>query len=138
MARPERFERPTLWFVARYSIQLSYGRAVRAAHYTEPGVECKHFFQLTKSAMKVIPVRMPKYPECWQSCGSCANGEVFILEVLVEVGDQLNFDDNILTLETGKVALDIPSPQAGKVASIHVTAGDVVPEGALLITLEAS
>jgi hypothetical protein len=26
MARPERFERPTLWFVAKYSIQLSYGR----------------------------------------------------------------------------------------------------------------
>ena len=27
VARPERFELPTLWFVARYSIQLSYGRA---------------------------------------------------------------------------------------------------------------
>ncbi len=26
MARPERFERPTHWFVAKYSIQLSYGR----------------------------------------------------------------------------------------------------------------
>ena len=31
MARPERFERPTPWFVAKYSIQLSYGRAVRKA-----------------------------------------------------------------------------------------------------------
>ena len=29
MARPERFERPTAWFVARYSIQLSYGRVIR-------------------------------------------------------------------------------------------------------------
>ena len=29
LARPERFELPTPWFVARYSIQLSYGRAVR-------------------------------------------------------------------------------------------------------------
>ncbi len=29
LARPERFERPTLWFVARYSIQLSYGRAAK-------------------------------------------------------------------------------------------------------------
>ncbi len=43
LARPERFERPTLWFVARYSIQLSYGRAVRAAHYTDESVECKGF-----------------------------------------------------------------------------------------------
>ena len=30
MARPERFELPTAWFVARYSIQLSYGRVVRS------------------------------------------------------------------------------------------------------------
>ena len=30
LARPERFELPTTWFVARYSIQLSYGRIVRA------------------------------------------------------------------------------------------------------------
>jgi len=29
VARPERFERPTPWFVAKYSIQLSYGRAVK-------------------------------------------------------------------------------------------------------------
>ncbi|OMG54750.1 dihydrolipoamide acyltransferase [Azonexus hydrophilus] len=79
---------------------------------------------------------MPKYPECWQSCGSCASGDVFILEVLVQPGDVLNFDDNILTLETGKVALDIPSPWAGRVVEIHVTAGDNVAEGAPLITLE--
>ena len=43
LARPERFERPTPWFVAKYSIQLSYGRAVRAAHYTCSSVECKGF-----------------------------------------------------------------------------------------------
>lgn len=30
MVRPERFELPTAWFVARYSIQLSYGRVVRS------------------------------------------------------------------------------------------------------------
>ena len=35
LARPERFERPTLWFVARYSIQLSYGRAAKDAHYKD-------------------------------------------------------------------------------------------------------
>ena len=29
MARPERFELPTLWFVAKYSIQLSYGRIIK-------------------------------------------------------------------------------------------------------------
>ena len=81
-------------------------------------------------------VRMPKYPECWSSCGSCASGDVFILELLVAVGDRVERDDNILTLETGKVALDIPSPHAGLVVQVHVTEGDTVDEGALLITLE--
>lgn len=81
-------------------------------------------------------VHMPKYPECWQSCGSCASGDVFILEVLVAPGERLRHDDNILTLETGKVALDIPTPYAGRVVEIHVSAGDHVAEGAPLVTLE--
>lgn len=81
-------------------------------------------------------INMPKFPECWSSCGSCASGEVFILEVLVAVGDPLGFDDNILTLETGKVALDIPSPYAGTVTAVHVIAGDHVAEGAPLMTLD--
>ena len=83
-------------------------------------------------------VRMPKYPECWQSCGACASGDVFVLELLVEVGDVVARDDNILTLETGKVALDIPSPAAGRVVAIHVTEGDTVDEGALLASLETA
>jgi pyruvate/2-oxoglutarate dehydrogenase complex dihydrolipoamide acyltransferase (E2) component len=88
--------------------------------------------------MSTISVRMPKYPECWQSCGSCASGNVFILELLVKVGDLIERDDNLLTLETGKVALDIPSPYAGRVVGIHVTEGDTVDEGALLVTLEST
>ncbi len=86
--------------------------------------------------MNTVVIRMPKYPECWQSCGSCASGDVFILELLVKPGDLIARDDNLLTLETGKVALDIPSPQAGRVLAIHVTAGDTVDEGAPLVTLE--
>lgn len=85
--------------------------------------------------MATSEIRMPKYPECWESCGNCANGDVFILEVLVKVGDRLERDDNILTLETGKVALDIPTPKAGEVLSVHVCAGDHVAEHALLLTL---
>ena len=88
--------------------------------------------------MSTISVHMPKYPECWSSCGSCANGNVFILELLVAVGDVVERDDNLLTLETGKIALDIPSPYAGRVMEIHVTEGDTVDEGALLVTLEST
>lgn len=88
--------------------------------------------------MAIRTVHMPKYPECWKSCGSCASGDVFILEVLVQPGDTIGWDDNILTLETGKVALDIPSPHAGRVLQVHVEAGDTVDEGALLLSLESA
>ncbi|HYO27672.1 MAG TPA: biotin/lipoyl-containing protein [Azonexus sp.] len=83
-------------------------------------------------------VRLPKYPECWQSCGSCASGDVFVLELLVKSADVIARDDNVLILETSKVAIDIPSPAAGRVVAIHVTAGDTVAEGALLASLETT
>jgi pyruvate/2-oxoglutarate dehydrogenase complex dihydrolipoamide acyltransferase (E2) component len=85
---------------------------------------------------QLLEVRMPKYPDCWETCGSCGNGEVVVLEILVKPGDAIGFDDAILTLETGKVALDIPSPQAGKVASVFVAEGESVAEGQLLLTLD--
>ena len=81
---------------------------------------------------------MPKYPECWQSCGSCASGNVFILELLVKIGDVIDRNDNLLSLETGKVALDIPSPHAGRVVATHFTEGDTVDEGVFLVTLEST
>ncbi|WP_371325402.1 biotin/lipoyl-containing protein [Dechloromonas sp. ZY10] len=83
----------------------------------------------------IIP--MPRTPECWESCGACAQGEVFILDIAVAVGDWLDFDQTILTLETGKVALDIPSPRAGRITALHITPGDRVAEGAPLLTLES-
>ncbi len=87
--------------------------------------------------MTIREVRMPKFPECWESCGSCAQGEIFILELFVQPGDRISRDDNILTMETGKVALDIPCPWDGVIQSVHVTEGDYIDEGALLITLES-
>ncbi|MER2541515.1 MAG: lipoyl domain-containing protein, partial [Azonexus sp.] len=129
---------PTPWFVAKYSIQLSYGRTARALHCTDCSVECKSFPKfLELLLMSTLTVYMPKYPECWESCGSCASGNVFILEILVKPGDLLQFDETILILETGKVALDIPSPSAGRIVAIHVTEGDTVDAGAPLVTLEA-
>lgn len=81
---------------------------------------------------------MPRYPECWESCGSCAQGEVFILEVFVTPGSTIGFDEPILTLETGKVSLDIPSPVSGVVESVHVEIGDHVAEGAVLIKVQTA
>ena len=85
---------------------------------------------------KIIEVRLPKYPECWESCGNCGSGEVTVDDVLVLPGDTIERDDTILVLETGKVALDIPSPQSGKVLELFVAAGEKVVERQLILTLE--
>jgi pyruvate/2-oxoglutarate dehydrogenase complex dihydrolipoamide acyltransferase (E2) component len=81
-------------------------------------------------------IRMPKYPECWDSCGSCASGDVFVLEVFVQPGERIERDDNIISIETGKVALDIPTPWGGTVRDVFIEVGDRPEEGALLMTLE--
>jgi len=83
-------------------------------------------------------IYMPRYPECWSSCGACANGRVFVLEVLVKPGDRVETDDNILVVETGKVALDIPSPYAGIVEKIFVTPGDDLSERMALVVLQTA
>lgn len=83
-----------------------------------------------------IEIRMPKYPECWSTCGQCAAGDIFVLEVFVQPGDHLDADDNIISIETGKVALDIPCPWPGTVAGVFVEVGDKPSEGELLITLD--
>jgi pyruvate/2-oxoglutarate dehydrogenase complex dihydrolipoamide acyltransferase (E2) component len=77
-------------------------------------------------------IRLPKFPECWESCGNCGQGEVLVLEVHVKPGDVVRFDDNLITLETGKVALDIPSPRDGTIVEVCVNEGDTVQEGALI------
>lgn len=81
---------------------------------------------------------MPKYPECWETCGSCANGEVFVIEVHVKPGDVLRFDDSLITLETGKVSLDIPSPHAGTIVEVMVSEGDRLAEGDVIATLDVT
>lgn len=83
-----------------------------------------------------VELRIPIYPECWETCGSCAQGDVTVEEVLVKPGDTLQRDDTVIILETGKVALDIPSPYAGRVIEVMVAAGDEVAEGTLILTLE--
>jgi pyruvate/2-oxoglutarate dehydrogenase complex dihydrolipoamide acyltransferase (E2) component len=86
-------------------------------------------------AAGTIEIRLPQFPECWETCGNCGQGEVLVLEVHVQAGDVVRHDDNLITLETGKVALDIPSPRAGTVVAVHVAEGDTVSENALIATL---
>ncbi|MBA3031882.1 MAG: dihydrolipoamide acyltransferase [Gammaproteobacteria bacterium] len=83
-----------------------------------------------------VEVRLPRFPECWESCGNCGQSDVLVLEVHVKPGDILRHDDNLITLETGKVALDIGSPHAGCIVEVFVSEGDTVSENALIATIE--
>lgn len=62
--------------------------------------------------------------------------EVDVIDILVEVGDEVALEDPLVTLESDKATMDIPAPQAGKIASISVAMGDKVAEGSALVMLE--
>lgn len=62
--------------------------------------------------------------------------DVPVTEILVAVGDEVAVEDPLVALESEKATMEVPSPQAGTVASIAVSVGDAVSEGALLLTLE--
>jgi len=79
---------------------------------------------------------MPKYPECWDSCGSCRTGEVFVDSVLIRAGESVSVDDTLIVLETGKVALDIPSPYAGTIVEVLVEQGDPIDEGETIALID--
>ena len=63
---------------------------------------------------------------------------VEIIEITVSPGDVINVEDPIVSLESDKAAMEIPSPDAGTVKEIKVSLGDKVSQGDLLITIEAS
>lgn len=60
-----------------------------------------------------------------------------VSEIMVEVGDVIAKDDNIILLESDKASVEVPSSAAGKVTKISVAVGDQVSEGMVLIVLES-
>ena len=62
---------------------------------------------------------------------------VEIIELLVSPGDQVQPEDSLLTLESDKATMEIPSPQGGRVKELKVAVGDKVSQGDLLLTLES-
>jgi len=63
---------------------------------------------------------------------------VEIIEILVKVGDQINKNDPIVTLESDKSSVEVPSPFAGKISELKIKIGDKVSKGSLLAKLENS
>jgi pyruvate dehydrogenase E2 component (dihydrolipoamide acetyltransferase) len=64
--------------------------------------------------------------------------DVPVIEVFVKPGDAVGAEDSLLTLESDKATMEVPSPSAGVVKELRVKVGDKVSEGSLLLMLEAA
>ncbi|KAA3547931.1 dihydrolipoyllysine-residue acetyltransferase [Pseudomonas sp. ST1] len=64
------------------------------------------------------------------------NGEGEVIELMVKVGDRIEADQSILTLESDKASMEIPAPKAGVIKAMKVKLGDRLKEGDELFELE--
>jgi len=81
----------------------------------------------TASSSKTIDITVPDIGE---------DGEVDVIEVLVTVGDVIAEEDGLITLETDKATMDVPSSHAGTVKEVLINVGDKVKNGSVVIKLE--
>jgi len=77
---------------------------------------------------KVIEIRVPDVGDFT---------DIPVIEVLVAVGDQVDAEQSLVTLESDKATMEVPAPTAGVIRSLDVSLDDLVSEGALIATLEA-
>jgi pyruvate dehydrogenase E2 component (dihydrolipoamide acetyltransferase) len=64
--------------------------------------------------------------------------DVPVIEVLVKTGDTVKVEDSLVTLESDKATIEVPSPYAGVIKEILVKTGDKVSEGAAILVIEVS
>ncbi|MDO8212415.1 biotin/lipoyl-containing protein [Conexibacter sp. CPCC 206217] len=62
--------------------------------------------------------------------------EIEVVEVMVEVGEEVEQGDVLLEVSTDKANMDVEAPSAGTVTEVLVSEGDVVPSRSLLVVLE--
>jgi len=62
---------------------------------------------------------------------------VDVIEVLVNIGDTIAEEEALITLESDKASMDIPSSHAGVVKEIKVSVGDQVKQGSVILLVEA-
>jgi len=66
------------------------------------------------------------------------DSDVDVIEILVAVGDEVKQEDGLITLETDKAAMDVPSPAEGVIKAIKLKVGDKVSEGSSILELETT
>ena len=63
--------------------------------------------------------------------------EVEVIELLVKVGDTIKVDQSLITVESDKASMEIPSSHAGVITALHIKLGDKVAEGSVVLDVEA-
>ena len=66
------------------------------------------------------------------------DNDVEVIEVHVKVGDEIAKEDTLVTLESDKAAMDVPSPLAGRVTALKIKVGDKVSKGSAVLELEVT
>lgn len=66
------------------------------------------------------------------------DNDVEVIEVHVKVGDEIAKEDTLVTLESDKAAMDVPSPLAGRITALKIKVGDKVSKGSAVLELEVS
>ncbi len=94
-------------------VEATPKKAPSAAPVAEPG--------------EVIDVRVPDIGDF---------KDVDVIEVLVSAGEHIDAEDPLITLESDKATMDVPSPHAGVVKAVKVKVGDKVSEGSLILSLQ--
>ncbi|HAP92530.1 MAG TPA: branched-chain alpha-keto acid dehydrogenase subunit E2 [Gammaproteobacteria bacterium] len=102
------------------STQESEESTTEAEESSEPAAE---------TSTKIVPVVVPDIGDF---------DEVEVIEILVSVGDELNEEDSIITLESDKASMEIPTPIAGTVNSINISLGDKLNLGDLILEMQSS
>ncbi len=64
-------------------------------------------------------------------------GDVPVIEIAVKAGDTVKEEDTLVTLESDKATMDVPSPAAGTVKELRLKVGDKVSEGSVVLLLES-
>ena len=67
-----------------------------------------------------------------------ADKDVDLIDIMVKVGDSVEVEDGLITLETEKASMDVPTPYKGKIVEILVKVGDKVNSGDLIARVEAT
>ena len=79
--------------------------------------------------MSIIEVRVPDIGDF---------KDVPVIEVFVKAGDAVKKEDSLVTLESDKATMDVPSPAAGTVKELKLKVGDKVSEGSVILTLDSA